>query len=273
MLWGGVLDIIQSDLNRHYSQFISIDDLISMLQQIQPNNNREAVVSWLVCKKELLRKSKYLLFLNDCEIIEYSEENSYNLPSPIDVIRKLNESPHCLEMHTEMVGFAKQRLLFELRNDGLPITDKMIEATHPYIPNSVTQSKTDEMAYIFNTFQDMLDLQKCRVRELPRITNDIERLPPMLQAAFGAHRRINILGHYAGERGTTKKVKTYLCDHHPIYKENSFLIKSITTMINSPISSLIDEDNRENNLIDVAENIKSIGFKAHFKTVKKGKTS
>ena len=122
------MDIIQSDLNRLYSQFISIDDLINMLQQIQPNNNKETVVSWLVCKKELLKKSKYLLFLNDCEIIEYSEENIYNLPSPLEVIRKLNESPYCLEMHTEMVGFAKQRLLFELRNDGLPITDEMIEA-------------------------------------------------------------------------------------------------------------------------------------------------
>ena len=269
---GGILDIIQSDLNRLYSQFISIDDLINMLQQIQPNNNKETVVSWLVCKKELLKKSKYLLFLNDCEIIEYSEENIYNLPSPLEVIRKLNESPHCLEMHTEMVGFAKQRLLLELKNDGLPITDKMIEATYPYIPNSVTQPETDEMAYILSTFQDMLGLQKCSAREVPRIINDMERLPPMLQAALGAHRRINILGHYAGERGTAKKVKTYLSDHHPIYRENSLLIKSITTMINSPISNLINEDNEENNLIDVAENIKSIGFKAHFNTVKKGKT-
>ena len=43
-------------------------------------------------------------------------------------------------------------------------------------------------------------------------------------------------------------------------------------MINSPISNLINEDNEENNLIDVAENIKSNGFKAHFNTVKKNKT-
>ena len=43
-------------------------------------------------------------------------------------------------------------------------------------------------------------------------------------------------------------------------------------MINSPISNLINEDNEDNNLIDVAENIKSIGFKAHFNTVKKNKT-
>ena len=40
-------------------------------------------------------------------------------------------------------------------------------------------------------------------------------------------------------------------------------------MINSQISNLINEDN---NLIDVAENIKSIGFKAHFNTLKKNKT-
>lgn len=62
------LDTIQNDLNKLYSQFISIDDLIGLLEEIQPNSKKESIIHWLIHKTELLEKTKYLLFVNDCEM-------------------------------------------------------------------------------------------------------------------------------------------------------------------------------------------------------------
>ncbi len=263
------LDTIQNDLNKLYSQFISIDDLIGLLEEIQPNSNKESIIHWLIHKTELLEKTKYLLFVNDCEIVEYSPNNQFNLPSPIDVLHKLKETSFCISGYSEMVGFAKQRLLIELKANNLPITDEMIRASIPYLPLSVTKAESKEMSYISEVIKDIQNFKNDNIKIDSQGQNAwIEKLPPKLQATINAHHKINILGHYAGERSKAKKVKIFLEDHYPMYT-NSFLNKVITTLINSTVDDLLAGEEIAKNDNKVAEEIRNLGFKEHFKKAKR----
>lgn len=264
------MDIIQNDLNKLYSQFISIDDLVYLLQRIQPKSNKESIIHWLLFQKESLKKVKFLIFMNECEIIEYTENNQYKLPSPLELLERMRESHNFINMHSEIVGFAKQRLLIELKNLNIPIPDSDIKSTSPYLPVALTQPKTDEMSYIFAIFQDIQIFHNNAGKE-PQHTN-MDRYPPKLQAAIDAHRRINILSNYAGERGTKKKVESFLEDHYPIYKGNALLEKAITTLINSVVEEYINTTDTTYIDNNVATKIKDIGFKEHFNKTKKEQT-
>lgn len=264
------MDIIQKGLNDFFSQFMSVEDLICLLERIQPNSTKQSIIHWLIAKKDLLKDIPYLFFIDECELIEYSKDNIYMLPSPIDVLKTMQNSSICI--HSDIVGFTKYRLLNELKTHGLPIPNDDIIKSKPYIPSILIKSSSPEVAYALSLIEDLQKPIQQIKKEYPLEQTTNQDNPPKLQATIDAYNLIIKLGHYAGERGTARKVKIFLEDHYPMYKGNALLEKSITTIINSTSSEIITSTEKIQDNDDIVQNIKIVGFKEHIKIIKKKKT-
>lgn len=130
---GGAVSIIKTHSNKIQNQFISIDELLGMLSSLEEVSTQE-VALWLEAHEHILRKTKRLVLINEhlLKEYEYSEKNFYYCP--IQVIRLIGGGED-YSLCTREIGFARSRLLIDLKNEGFAISDKLINESYPYVSN------------------------------------------------------------------------------------------------------------------------------------------
>lgn len=132
---------IPDDLNNLKKQFISIDDLFTLVLSVQPVTERK-VAQWLL-SKNILRRSKALAFKNNYILEEFEHSKELSLMPPIEAIRLIAEGG--IAFDTEFVGFARFQLLTDLKNSGIAISAKAIAESEPYL--SINSYENDDNFY------------------------------------------------------------------------------------------------------------------------------
>ena len=130
MLWEAVLIGANEDLDSIPKQFISVDELLELFANCEKTTLEESA-QWLLNNIQILNRTKKLVLKNTYTLIEYeySDEDYYNCP--IEAIRLIAEGEDVF--FTDYVGFARYRVLKDLKNSGLDVNDDLIKNSNPYI--------------------------------------------------------------------------------------------------------------------------------------------
>lgn len=146
MLWEVLsLSKCENDLNSLKQQFISIYDLLELLTNID-NSSPQVIAKWLMHNKNLLLRSKSLVFQNEYDLKEYELINNAQFLSPLETIQLLADgvdSDDIFDMG--ILGFSRWQLLIDLKREGFTIPDSEIKRSEAYI--STTCHDTDDNFY------------------------------------------------------------------------------------------------------------------------------
>lgn len=146
MLWEVLsLSKCENDLNSLKQQFISIYDLLELLTNID-NSSPQAIAKWLMRNKNILLRSKSLVFQNEYDLKEYELINNAQFLSPLKTIELLADgvdSDDIFDMG--ILGFSRWQLLIDLKREGFAIPDSEIKRSDAYI--STVCHDTDDNFY------------------------------------------------------------------------------------------------------------------------------
>ena len=154
MLWGhNVLAKLEDDLNRVKFQFISVDDLLELLISLEKTSKQKAA-QWLILSKAL-KRTKSLIFQNGYLLSEYDRIENPSFCSPIKSIQLIADGE--LAFDTDIAGFARLRLLNDLKSKGLNISQQNIDESIPFI---TTESHQDDDNFYKNQCIDLIKNNK-----------------------------------------------------------------------------------------------------------------
>lgn len=114
-------------------KFISIDELFDLLMGIE-NMSMEHVAQWLI-RENILKKTKALVLENDYLLLEYGTQQTEKYESPLAEVKKIADGGSII-IDCDIIGFARKRLLNEIKNNGIEIPQKIIDESLFYMPNN-----------------------------------------------------------------------------------------------------------------------------------------
>jgi hypothetical protein len=172
VLWeAGILGKLNDDLNNILGQFISIDELLSLLASVEQTTKQDAAI-WLLVSG-ILGRTKELVFIDEYLLVEYKNYGKELYNSPFDTLTLLAQGEEVF--FTDCIGFARQRILIDIKNKGLSISDELIQNCSAYIS---AKSYEDDDNFYKNQCIDLKNNLKAgdRCHEIIPRTNEINHL-------------------------------------------------------------------------------------------------
>lgn len=222
--------MIEKENKLNIGQFISIDELLGLLINLEQTTTQQ-VAQWLI-NKGILKKTKSLVLLDGYMLKEYEPRSSDYYQSPIDTMVMIAGGEHD-GFFTDIIGFARFRLLMDVKNHGVNIPDEIIKNSVPYISNVCYE---DDDNFYKNQCIDLKILMAMNNVVEPRtiqVINDdlkdrahiefLDKNNPKYFAKFALltriHQEINFVGKFADHKDKTKqdKVKDLLEEYGQDY--------------------------------------------------------
>ena len=124
-----VLGKLEDDLLNILRQFISVDDLLRILVEAEQTTKQNAAV-WLLTSG-VLGRTKELIFIDEYLLVEYKNYDNEFYQSPFDTLTLIAQGEEAF--FTDCIGFARRRILIDIKNEGLNISDELIQDSSAYI--------------------------------------------------------------------------------------------------------------------------------------------
>lgn len=233
---------LEDDLNDILGQFISIDELLSILADSEKTTKQNVAV-WLLTSG-VLGRTKELVFIDEYLLVEYKKYDRDFYKSPFDTLTLIAQGEEAFL--TDCIGFARKRLLIDIKNKGLNISDKLIKDSTVYISNKSYES--DDNFYK----NQCLDLKKELVlvinsnKQEPQKLSSIHKYASYLSKSNSLyfsdlellariHHELNVMNKYSGRSNKDDRIKDFLRDYGAEYgykDPKPFHIKKISSFIN-----------------------------------------
>ena len=120
---------LEDDLLNILRQFISVDDLLRILVEAEQTTKQNAAV-WLLTSG-VLGRTKELIFIDEYLLVEYKNYDNEFYQSPFDTLTLIAQGEEAF--FTDCIGFARRRILIDIKNEGLNISDELIQDSSAYI--------------------------------------------------------------------------------------------------------------------------------------------
>ncbi len=241
MLWGRILSRIEADLDNIKRQFISIDDLLEILVNAEQSTKINAS-KWLLTSN-VLGRTKALILREEYLLMEYARDEQDFFSSPIDTLTLIA----CGEdvFFTDCIGFARQRLLIDIKNKGVNISEGLIRSSAPYVSNNSYES--DDNFYknqCIDLIQELNTSESIKINQIKPPQNEtrylmlLDRNSPLffgkLEAIARIYLDLNVLEKYSSRRNKDQRIKDCLEEYGGDYGldyTTSFHIKALATLI------------------------------------------
>lgn len=219
-----ILGIIDNDLNNIRKQFISVTELLEFVADID-NCSIERAAAWLHGNQYILRRTKALFSGSEFALADHSECYSTIYRCPIQTIMLISLGEDC-SIWSDDVGFARKRLLIDLKQSGFNIADELIRNTPVYI--SQYCSDDDDNFYKNQCIDLNSEVQQAPSKEPTRTQkNEIQFINFLDQNNTQYNARITLvarinhdmshLGRYSDERIHWKRIKLFLNEYGASY--------------------------------------------------------
>lgn len=198
--------------------------MLSSLEEV----SIQEVALWLEAHEHILRRTKSLVMINEHLLreYEYSEKNFYYCP--IQVIRFIGGGED-YSLCTREIGFARSRLLIDLKNEGFAISDKLINESYPYVSNESLECDDN---FYKNQLIDLLSKQSNNNEQQAQATKSdipfihfLDSNSPCFVQTFALQLRINhdlnYVGRFLEEKDKIARVRTCLEEYGNQYGYNS----------------------------------------------------
>lgn len=207
------MSVIKRDLDNIEKQFIAVNELLSLLSDIE-NTTIEKSAQWLVNHVQILNRTKKLVSINSYTLIEYEYNDNDFYNCPIKIIELVADGEDC-ELFSECVGFARGRLLVDLKNSGVNIDDNLIKNCHPYI--SKTCYESDDNFYKNQCIdltemicekpkQELSETQKESINFVHFLDSNNPDYVPSFALLLRVHHDLNFIGRFEGTKQERIKV-------------------------------------------------------------------
>lgn len=246
------------DLEKIPKQFISVAELLELFANCE-QMSLERSAQWFLNNVQILNRTKKLILKNSYTLIEYEYNDSNFYICPIETIRLIALGEDC-ELSSEYVGFARRRILIDLKGIGLDINDDLIRNSPIYISELCHE---DDDNFYKNQCKDLKNelnaLKAIRIQK-PQKLSDIHRYAvylnkgnPLyfqdLELLARIHHELNVMEAYKGRSNKDDRIKDFLKDHGAEYGYSDpkpFHIKKISSFINiikdqKSISSILND--------------------------------
>lgn len=182
---------------------------------------------WLDANKNILRKTKSLVLYGDYAVIEYKDYAPNNVyECPIQTIFLISIDEDC-SLWSDSVGFARKRLLVDLKSKGFNIDDEIIRTTPPYISQDC--SEEDDNFYKNQCIDLINDIKEIPINEPSRTQkNEVPYIHfldknhhdyvPIFALIVKIHHDMNFLNRYEGESVKQNRIKMFLEEYGLSYK-------------------------------------------------------
>lgn len=237
------MSVIENDLNNLQHQFISVDELLTLLMEIEKCSQVE-IAKWLLASN-ILNKTKPIVFYDNYLILEYEYHKKNSYPLPFDALKLIAEGN--IAFHTDIVGFARLRLLNDLKNKGISIPEPIIKACKPYIPHNSIENDDNfyknqciDIVRIFNE-----EIQNANLKNnystsenvyLKLIDKKSHMFFSKLEAIARIHYDLNYMDKYSGRSNKDQRIKDCLEEYGQEYGLNHQTpnhIKALATLIST----------------------------------------
>ncbi len=219
-----ILGIIDNDLNNIRKQFISVTELLAFMADID-NCSIEKAAAWLHGNQYILRRTKAIFSGGEFALADYDECYSKICKCPIETIILISLGEDC-SIWSDDVGFARKRLLIDLKQAGFNITDELIRSTPVYI--SQYCSDDDDNFYKNQCIDLSNEIQQAPTKEPTQtqkkeiqFINFLDKNSPQYSAKISLiariHHDINYLCRYSDERIHWKRIKMFLDEYGASY--------------------------------------------------------
>ncbi|AWL28253.1 hypothetical protein DJ533_06525 [Acinetobacter defluvii] len=238
---GAVLIGVNEYIDNIPEQFISVDELLKILADCEKTTIIKSA-QWLMNHIQILNRTRKLILKNSYTLVEYEYNDNDFYNCPITTIRLIADEEEVF--YTDCVGFARYRVLKDLKNIGLGINDDLI-GNSPYMSKSCSES--DDNFYKNQCYDLMKDLNKVRNMNIqkPQKLSDIHQHATFLNkdnhlycremALLGRlNHEFNVLGNYGGRSNKEDKIKDFLRDNGEEYgfrDPKPFNYKAISSLI------------------------------------------
>lgn len=181
---------------------------------------------WLWSNQLVLRRTKSLILDADSYFItEYSDADNGFYKCPIDTILLITMNEDC-SLWSDSVGFARKRILVDLKSYGFNIDNELIKNTPAYM--SPICSEHDDNFYKNQCLDLMNDTKETPVKEPTRIQkNEIQfinfldknstQYNAKITLISRIHQDMNYLGRYSGETIHWHRIKMLLDEYGADY--------------------------------------------------------
>lgn len=245
---------LESDLRDILNQFISIDDLLSILVSAEETTKQDAAI-WLL-DSNILGRTRELVFIDRYLLKEFKRNNEDFYNAPINTLTLIAQGEEVF--FTDCIGFARQRLLIDMRNKGLNISDDLIKESVPYI--SKKSYERDDNFYKNQCLDLKGQLEKLqnnntqkpqKISEVHRYAAYLNKSNPLyfqnLELLARLHHVLNAMNDYSGRSNKDDRIKDFLKDHGAEYGYSvvkPFHIKMLSSFIHiikdqKPTSSIL----------------------------------
>lgn len=223
----------KKNLDNLRKQFISVNELLDLLVNIDCVN-KQTIARWLV-SFNVLNKTKSLILENDYILLEYDELQSTLYRHPIHEIKNVADGD--MELDGDTVGFARKRLLIEIRNQGIDIPQKIIDDSIFYV-----SSKSYEYDDNFYKKQciDLMEEKGVQAQPLDkdsryaRLFNPNDHLySSRLHALAEIHVCLNMMDGYDGKNyNKDKRIRDWLEDNdrYGLSHKTEFHVKALSAL-------------------------------------------
>lgn len=241
------MNIIDREINDNYQKFISIDEMIRLIADISEAQHK-SVVTWLILKyteNKIFPNLKVLILSNDHEIEEYEKYNQSkgSIPPFIDILKSIEQNNYQSVLHSDDIGFAKHRLLIELKEFGFDVPINHLLKAIPYIPTNLANMSKREANYVSLVFEDIRKANEIKQNLKSKKTDGIQpkNYPNDIQILLKAYQAIIVNNSFSGRAKMSDKIKDFLENNAPHKKTNDFFIKAVSSFINSPLSEIMEQ--------------------------------
>lgn len=210
-------NVVKLDIIRHDGQFISVQDIITLLSKCLTGTHRHDIYTWLSLHQDELEQAFPLIKVKANKIIPYSLyiqtffNYGHSSPkiSPIECLELVINGGYIEDFADyEDLGFSKYKTLMLLQSLGIEINRSYWKDVTPYIP---PRSMVDE--HIEPYYLERIKYLEDLVRHLSQEKiNQVQKnkLPFKIEVLLKAHHFIHILGRYSGEKDYKTKVKFFI---------------------------------------------------------------
>lgn len=212
------------DLDSIPKQFISVIELLEIFASCE-NMTHERAARWFINNIQILNRTKKLILKNEYTLVEYEQNDNDFYGCPIDTLRLIADGGD-YDPFNDCVGFARKRILVELKKLGFNIAEELIKNTPIYISQSCS---IDDDNFYKNQCIDLRNEMQQALRKEPtqkqkkeiQFINFLDKNSTQYNAKISLiariHHDLNYLCRYSDERIHWQRIKMFLEEYSASY--------------------------------------------------------